>query len=90
MCFRIAIPSNTVCSAYAEMKWQAWRVLSVIPLKRTVGGELNKLADNVALGRNMAAVHWRSDAEQSLLLGEARCRHTEICIIQVNPTRSRQ
>jgi hypothetical protein len=37
----------------------------------TVGGELNKLADNVALGRNMAAVHWRSDAEQSLLLGEA-------------------
>ena len=37
----------------------------------TVGGELNKLADNVALGRNMAAVHWRSDAAQSLLLGEA-------------------
>ncbi len=37
----------------------------------TVGGELNKLADNVALGRNMAAVHWRSDAVQSLLLGEA-------------------
>jgi len=37
----------------------------------TVGGELNKLADNVALGRNMAAVHWRSDATQSLLLGEA-------------------
>jgi hypothetical protein len=37
----------------------------------TVGGELNKLADNVALGRDMAAVHWRSDAQQSLLLGEA-------------------
>ena len=37
----------------------------------TVGGELNKLADNVALGRNMAAVHWRSDAAQALLLGEA-------------------
>jgi hypothetical protein len=37
----------------------------------TVGGELNKLADNVALGRNMAAVHWRSDAALSLLLGEA-------------------
>jgi hypothetical protein len=37
----------------------------------TVGGELNKLADNVALGRNMAGVHWRSDAVQSLLLGEA-------------------
>jgi hypothetical protein len=36
-----------------------------------VGGELNKLANNVALGRDMAGVHWRSDAEQALLLGEA-------------------
>jgi hypothetical protein len=36
----------------------------------TVGGELNKLAHNVALGRDMAAVHWHSDAEQGLLLGE--------------------
>lgn len=37
----------------------------------TVGGELNKLASNVALGRNMAGVHWRSDATESLKLGEA-------------------
>jgi hypothetical protein len=37
----------------------------------TVGGELNKLANNVALGRDMASVHWRSDGFQSLLLGEA-------------------
>jgi hypothetical protein len=37
----------------------------------TVGGELNKLAANVALGRNMAGVHWRSDATESLKLGEA-------------------
>jgi hypothetical protein len=36
----------------------------------TVGGELNKLAGNVALGRNAAGVHWRSDYDQSLLLGE--------------------
>ena len=36
----------------------------------TVGGELNKLANNVALGRDMAGVHWRSDADQALLLGE--------------------
>jgi hypothetical protein len=36
----------------------------------TVGGELNKLANNVALGRDMAGVHWRSDAKQALLLGE--------------------
>ena len=35
-----------------------------------VGGELNKLASNVATGRNIAGVHWRSDARESLLLGE--------------------
>ena len=36
----------------------------------TVRGELNKIASNVALGRNIAGVHWRSDATQSMLLGE--------------------
>jgi hypothetical protein len=37
----------------------------------TVGGELNKLAANIAIGRNMAGVHWRSDYTESLKLGEA-------------------
>ena len=37
----------------------------------TVGGELNKLAYNCSLGRDMSGVHWRSDGDQSLLLGEA-------------------
>jgi hypothetical protein len=37
----------------------------------TVGGELNKIASNVAIGRNMAGVHWRSDGTESLKLGEA-------------------
>ncbi len=36
----------------------------------TVGSELNKIASNVALGRNTAGVHWRSDANESLKLGE--------------------
>jgi len=36
----------------------------------TVGGELNKIAANVALGRNTAGVHWRSDATESFKLGE--------------------
>jgi len=36
----------------------------------TVGGELNKLAANVAIGRDIAGVHWRSDATESLKLGE--------------------
>jgi hypothetical protein len=36
----------------------------------TVGGELNKLASNIATGRNIAGVHWRSDGTESILLGE--------------------
>jgi len=36
----------------------------------TVGGEMNKIAANIAIGRNHAAVHWRSDYEVSLRLGE--------------------
>jgi hypothetical protein len=36
----------------------------------TVGGELNKVAANIAIARNMAGVHWRSDYQQSILLGE--------------------
>jgi hypothetical protein len=37
----------------------------------TVATEMNKLAANIALGRNHAAVHWRSDYWDSVLLGEA-------------------
>jgi hypothetical protein len=50
--------------------------LSLVPYaggdvnQMTVGGELNKIAANVALGRNTAGVHWRSDATESLKLGE--------------------
>jgi hypothetical protein len=36
----------------------------------TVGGELNKLASNISLFRNAGGVHWRSDHQQSILLGE--------------------
>jgi hypothetical protein len=38
--------------------------------RMTVGGELNKIAYNVAQGRNMAGVHWRSDSRESIALGE--------------------
>jgi len=38
--------------------------------KLTVGGELNKLASNIALARNAAGVHWRSDYTESIKLGE--------------------
>jgi membrane-associated phospholipid phosphatase len=40
----------------------------------TVGGELNKVAANVAIGRNGAGVHWLSDYYQSLRLGEEVAR----------------
>lgn len=36
----------------------------------TVHGELNKLAANVAMGRSMGGVHFRSDNTRSLRLGE--------------------
>jgi hypothetical protein len=48
--------------------------LSLVPYNGpplTIGGELNKLASNVATGRNIAGAHWRSDAVESLMLGEA-------------------
>ena len=48
--------------------------LSLIPYKGaqlTIGGELNKLASNIGTGRNIAGVHWRSDAAESFKLGEA-------------------
>ncbi len=37
----------------------------------TVGNELNKVAANIALGRNAAGIHYRSDYWESLQLGEA-------------------
>jgi hypothetical protein len=41
----------------------------------TVGGELNKVAANIAIARNMAGVHWRSDYQQSVYLGERVALH---------------
>ena len=36
----------------------------------TVGGELNKLAANISIGRDFAGVHWRSDSVEGMFLGE--------------------
>jgi hypothetical protein len=41
----------------------------------TIGGELNKVAANISIGRNMAGVHWRSDYTESLRLGERVALH---------------
>jgi hypothetical protein len=37
----------------------------------TVGGEWNTLASNLALGRDTAGGHWRSDGIEGIRLGEA-------------------
>jgi hypothetical protein len=37
----------------------------------TVNGEINKLASNIGLARDFAGIHWRSDYEWGLKLGEA-------------------
>lgn len=44
----------------------------------TIGGELNKLAANIAIGRDAAGVHWRTDASEGLKLGE----DLAICFLQ--------
>ena len=36
----------------------------------TILGELNKLASNIGLSRNVAGVHWRTDYTESLVMGE--------------------
>jgi hypothetical protein len=41
----------------------------------TIGGELDKLAENIAVGRNFAGVHWRSDGMAGLRLGETFAIH---------------
>ena len=45
---------------------------SLVPVNATltVEGELNKIATNIAYGRDIAGVHWRSDGRESLRLGE--------------------
>jgi hypothetical protein len=48
--------------------------LSLVPYEGPalrLGGELNKLASNVAMGRNFAGIHYRSDAIEAMKLGEA-------------------
>jgi hypothetical protein len=37
----------------------------------TVNGEINKLASNIGLARDFAGIHWRSDYQWGLRLGEA-------------------
>jgi len=49
----------------AENLYSSWGLANL-----TIGGELNKIASNVAMGRTMGGVHWRTDNTRSLRLGE--------------------
>lgn len=70
----------TVLKAFFDESFQIRRPveaapdgLSVAPYRGPelyVGDELNKLAANVAIARNAAGVHWRSDATEGLRLGQ--------------------
>jgi len=51
--------------------WRRFQLDDTIAGQLTIEGELNKLAHNVAMGRSMGGVHWRSDNTRSLVLGEA-------------------
>ncbi len=46
--------------------------LSLVPYggNLTLGGEINKLASNISLGRDLAGVHYRSDGVDGIAVGE--------------------
>jgi hypothetical protein len=58
------LPSPVVASADGS-ELAPWRGADL-----TVGGELNKLAFNIAVGRNWAGIHYRYDAWEGMRLGE--------------------
>jgi hypothetical protein len=65
-----ALPNGAIVAASADG-------LSLVPYtgpdagQITVNGEINKLASNIGQARDFAGIHWRSDYEAGLLLGEA-------------------
>lgn len=67
--FDESMPMNTLYQA--DPATTGTTLIPVGGVRSNVGYELNKLAYNIALGRNMAGVHYRSDDQVSLELGEA-------------------
>ncbi len=56
---------NPMVPAADGLSLQPWKGADL-----TVGNELNKLAFNIAMGRNWAGIHWRYDAWEGMKLGE--------------------
>lgn len=69
----------TVIKAFMDGDWvfpnpmepnSAGTVLNPIVASLTLAGEMNKLASNIALGRDWAGVHYRSDGHEGIMMGE--------------------
>lgn len=60
-----------ICQKDSGAAWDRIPIDKNVADHLTIEGELNKLAHNVAMGRSMGGVHWRSDNSRSLMLGEA-------------------
>ncbi|WP_455365705.1 vanadium-dependent haloperoxidase [Kaarinaea lacus] len=55
---------------YAVMPSASGKKLVTYEGKLTIEGELNKLASNISLGRDVAGVHFRTDGDLGIVLGE--------------------
>ncbi len=65
------ITSNQAESKFAFVPRADGEVLETVTTEPlSVGGELNKLAANISIGRNWAGVHYYSDYVESLRMGE--------------------
>lgn len=65
----VIFPGNCAYEANPDNEGRSLRRVHYSP-DLTVEGELNKLASNISIGRNMAGVHYYSDYIESLRLGE--------------------
>ena len=64
-------PMRAYVTGRRNQQWQTIPLGHAEAGQLTIEGELNKLAQNVAMGRTMGGVHWRTDNARSLMLGEA-------------------
>lgn len=64
-------PMRSWITGLRDQVWQRFELGRHEASQLTIEGELNKLAHNVAMGRSMGGVHWRTDNSRSLVLGEA-------------------
>lgn len=63
--------SSTGLSAVESLDGQTLTTYSGADASQmTIHGELNKIASNVAIGRNFCGVHYRSDGDEGIKLGE--------------------